>query len=32
LLYYDVRIRQEGYDIEVMSAGLEGAAAIPTTR
>lgn len=25
LLYYDVRIRQEGYDIELMSAQLEGA-------
>ena len=26
LLYYDVRIRREGYDIVVMSAGLEGPA------
>ncbi len=26
LLYYDVRIRREGFDIEVMSANLEGAA------
>ena len=25
LLYYDVRIRREGFDIEVMSAGLESA-------
>jgi len=26
LLYYDVRIRREGYDIEVLSAGLEAPA------
>lgn len=30
LLYYDVRIRQEGFDIEVMAADLRGAAPAPT--
>jgi hypothetical protein len=29
LLYYDVRIRREGFDIEVMSADLESLAASP---
>ena len=28
LLYYDVRIRREGFDIEMMSAGLESAAPV----
>ena len=32
LLYYDTRIRQEGFDIELMSANLESAAGTATSR
>lgn len=32
LLYYDVRIRREGYDIEVLSAELEGPAPVAAAR